>query len=167
MGNREFDENPRRALLASAQRALEERVALVRKLYHMIDGGHGFCRNAGPKGRANSSGRRKQQRSERSRLSRECIMAQILQFIRPEKVFDSETTAVLAAAYERAISGLRARGQPEVMREIVAKRIIALAARGERDPERLYAAALAGLRSLQAGAALSANSAARTLGPPA
>jgi hypothetical protein len=94
-------------------------------------------------------------------------MAQILQFIRPEKVFDSETTAVLAAAYERAISGLRARGQPEVMREIVAKRIIALAARGERDPERLYAAALAGLRSLQAGAALSANSAARTLGPPA
>jgi hypothetical protein len=53
------------------------------------------------------------------------------------------------------------------MREIVAKRIIALAARGERDPERLYAAALAGLRSLQAGAALSANSAARTLGPPA
>ena len=52
--------------------------------------------------------------SERSRLSRECVMAQILQFIRPEKVFDSETTAVLAAAYERAISGLRARGQPEV-----------------------------------------------------
>jgi len=53
------------------------------------------------------------------------------------------------------------------MREIVAKRIIALAARGERDPERLYAAALAGLRSSQAGAALSANSAVRTLGPPA
>jgi hypothetical protein len=74
-------------------------------------------------------------------------MAQILQFIRPETVFDSETTAVLAAAYERAISGLRARG--------------------ERDPERLYAAALAGLRSSQAGAALSANSAVRTLGPPA
>jgi|KBSSwiStaDraftv2_1062776.scaffolds.fasta_scaffold437595_1 hypothetical protein len=105
--------------------------------------------------------------SERSRLSRECVMAQILQFIRPEKVFDSETTALLAAAYERAISGLRARGQPEVMREIIAKRIIALAAKGERDPERLYAAALAGLRSLQAGAALSANSAVRTLGPPA
>ncbi len=82
-------------------------------------------------------------------------MAQILQFIRPQKVFDSETTAVLAAAYERAISGLRACGQPEVMREIVARRIIALAAKGERDPERLYAAALAGLRSLKGGAALS------------
>ena len=50
-------------------------------------------------------------------------MAQILQFIRPEKVFDSETTALLAAAYERAISGLRARGQPEVMREIISKRM--------------------------------------------
>jgi len=81
-------------------------------------------------------------------------MAQILQFIRPEKVFDSETTALLAAAYERAISGLRARGQPEVMREIVAKRIIALAAKGERDPERLYAAALAGLCSLNGAAVL-------------
>ena len=57
MGDREFDENRRRALLASALRALEERVALVRKLYQMIDSGHGFCRNAGPKGRANSSGR--------------------------------------------------------------------------------------------------------------
>jgi hypothetical protein len=90
-------------------------------------------------------------------------MAQILQFIRPEKVFDSETTAVLAAAYERAISGLRARGQPEVMREIVAKRIIALAARGERDPERLYAAALAGLCSLKRGAALSQSPVIETL----
>jgi hypothetical protein len=58
MGNREFDENRRRALLASALRALEERVALARKLYkQVIDSGHRFCRNAGPKGRANSSGR--------------------------------------------------------------------------------------------------------------
>jgi hypothetical protein len=82
-------------------------------------------------------------------------MGQILQFIRPEKVFDCEAIAVLAAAYEQAISGLRARGQPEVMREVIARRLIALAARGERDPERLYAAALAGLRSLQSGVALS------------
>jgi hypothetical protein len=83
-------------------------------------------------------------------------MAQILQFIRPEKVFDSEATALLAA-YERAISGLRARGQTEVMREIVAKRIIALAAKGERDPERLYAAALAGLCSLNGAAVLASS----------
>jgi len=94
-------------------------------------------------------------------------MAQILQFIRPERVFDAETTALLAAAYERAIAGLRAYGQPEVMREIVARRIIALAAKGERDPERLYAAAVARLRSLQAGAALSQNAAVGTLGPSA
>jgi hypothetical protein len=93
-------------------------------------------------------------------------MGQILQFIRPEKVFDHETIAVLAGAYERAISGLRARGQPEVMREIVARRIIALAAKGERDPEHLYAAALAGLRSLKGGAALSQRSAIETPGAP-
>lgn len=82
-------------------------------------------------------------------------MAQILQFVRPEIVFDSETTAVLAAAYERAASGLRARGEPEVMHEVAARRIIALAARGERDPERLYAAALVELRSPAGGATLS------------
>jgi hypothetical protein len=93
-------------------------------------------------------------------------MAQIIQFIRPEKVFDSETTAVLAAAYERAISGLRACGQPEVMREVVARRIITLAAKGERDPERLYAAAVTGLRSREAGAALSPSSAMESLRPP-
>lgn len=83
-------------------------------------------------------------------------MAQILQFIRPEIVFDCDTIAVLAAAYERAASGLRARGQPEVMREVIARRIITLAAKGERDPERLYAAALAGLRSLKGDGTFSA-----------
>jgi hypothetical protein len=84
-------------------------------------------------------------------------MAQILQFIRPEIVLDCDAIAVLAGAYERAISRLRACGQPEVMREVVARRIIALAAKGERDPERLYAAALAGLRSLNGGAVLASS----------
>ena len=34
-------------------------------------------------------------------------------------------------------------GQPEIVKEAIAKRIITLAAKGERDPERLRAAALA------------------------
>ena len=70
---------------------------------------------------------------------------------------------MLAGAYERAIFGLRACGQPEVMREVVARRIIALAAKGERDPERLYAAALAGLCSREGVAALSPSSAVKAL----
>ena len=93
-------------------------------------------------------------------------MAQILQFIRREKVFDAEMTALLGAAYERAIRGLRARGQPEVMREIVARRIIALAAKGEHDPERLHAAALAGLRCVESDAVLSPSSAIEIVGAP-
>jgi hypothetical protein len=36
-------------------------------------------------------------------------------------------------------------GQPVLVQEIVAKRIIQLAARGERDPERLSESALASL----------------------
>lgn len=69
-------------------------------------------------------------------------MAQILHFIRPDNAFDPETTALLSAAYDKAIAALHDRGQPEIVREIIAKRIIALASKGERDPERLCAAAL-------------------------
>lgn len=69
-------------------------------------------------------------------------MAQILQFIRPDNAFDPETTAILTAAYDKAIAALHDRGQPEIVREIIAKRIITLAGKGERDPDRLCTSAL-------------------------
>jgi hypothetical protein len=72
-------------------------------------------------------------------------MARILPFILPDANFDPETTAILGAAYDKAIAGLHDRGQPEVVREIIAKRIVALASKGERNPDRLCEAALAGL----------------------
>lgn len=70
-------------------------------------------------------------------------MAEILQFIRPDNSFDPETLTILAAAYDKAVAGIHDRDQSKVVREVVAKRIIALAMKGERDPERLCQSALA------------------------
>ncbi|MGH6739010.1 MAG: hypothetical protein ACREDY_08260, partial [Bradyrhizobium sp.] len=57
--------------------------------------------------------------------------------------FDADNTAALSAAYEKAI-GMQ-HGLPEVVREMIAKRIIAIGAMGERDPDRLCEAALTAL----------------------
>jgi hypothetical protein len=72
-------------------------------------------------------------------------MAQTLQFVRPEMVFTPEETANLATAYDRAIEQLRGDGFTELVREIIAKRIIAAALKGERDPDRLCASAIASI----------------------
>jgi hypothetical protein len=48
----------------------------------------------------------------------------------------------MGAAFDAAWAELRATGQTTIVREVVAKRIIALAMKGERDPARLRAAAL-------------------------
>jgi hypothetical protein len=76
---------------------------------------------------------------------REPRMGSILQFIEPSHAFDPESIQVLSAAYDRAMRELHDNGQPVLVQEIVAKRIIQLAARGERDPERLSETALASL----------------------
>ena len=60
-------------------------------------------------------------------------------------VFDPETVAVMAAAYERARKSLHDKGQPDIVQEIIAKRIIAAAKTGERDPDRLCETALSAL----------------------
>jgi hypothetical protein len=70
-------------------------------------------------------------------------MAQILQFIGPGVTLDADATALVSAAYDQAIRALHDKGQPALVREIIAKRIIALAQRGERNPEKLCMAALA------------------------
>jgi hypothetical protein len=72
-------------------------------------------------------------------------MATILPFIRAEDSFDSEVLAIMSSAYDAALASLHDHGQPEVVREIIAKRIIAAALKGERDPERLRQQALSAL----------------------
>lgn len=76
---------------------------------------------------------------------RVAVLGQILKFIHPDTHFDSETTAVLGAAFDKAMADLHDTGQPEIVKEAMAKRMITLAAKGERNPERLRAAALAAL----------------------
>ena len=71
-------------------------------------------------------------------------MATILPFIRPEDSFDSEVLAIMSSAYDAALASLHDHGQPEVVREIIAKRIAA-ALKGERDPECLRQQALSAL----------------------
>jgi hypothetical protein len=79
-------------------------------------------------------------------------MGQIVPFSRRETAFDLEATSILIVAYEAAIERIEARMQPSALREIAARRIIALAAKGERSPERLCAAALATIGRIEGAA---------------
>jgi hypothetical protein len=72
-------------------------------------------------------------------------MGEILKFVQPEYAFDSEATGALAAAYDKATTQLRSGACTDLVREIIAKRIIALAMKGELDPDRLCTAALASI----------------------
>ena len=75
----------------------------------------------------------------------EARMATILSFIRAAAHFDDETTRLLGEAFDAARAALHDRGQPESAYEIIAKRIIETAKKGERDPIRLRDAGLAAL----------------------
>jgi hypothetical protein len=57
--------------------------------------------------------------------------------------FEPEAVTAMSEAFEAVCEVLQDTGEHEVMREIIAKRIIAAATVGERDPVRLRAAALA------------------------
>jgi hypothetical protein len=63
-----------------------------------------------------------------------------IRFMQPG-AFEPEAIAVMSEAFEAAIKELQDPG--DVMREVIARRIIAVATLGERDPARLLAAALA------------------------
>jgi hypothetical protein len=70
-------------------------------------------------------------------------MGQVLQFCRRHQGFDAEATAALIRAYESAIAEIARSGQPQDLCEVAARRIIAMASTGERNPHRLCTAALA------------------------
>ena len=63
--------------------------------------------------------------------------------IDPERgAFEPEVTAVMGEAFDAACTELHDVGERELVRKLVAKRIIAAASGGERDPVRLRTAAL-------------------------
>ncbi len=59
--------------------------------------------------------------------------------------FEPETVKLLCEAYDKARASLHDTGQPHIVNEVIAQRIIAMAKQGERDPDRLCAKALTGL----------------------
>ena len=62
--------------------------------------------------------------------------------------FDDEATQILGKAYDIACRSLHRKGQPPVIQEVLAKKIIEAAQRGERDPDRLAGIALGMLSPL-------------------
>jgi hypothetical protein len=71
-------------------------------------------------------------------------MADGLRFFQ-DGAFDSDTTGAMGEAFERACKALHDLGQPDIVKEIIARRIIEVAKAGERDPARLCERALAAL----------------------
>ncbi len=59
--------------------------------------------------------------------------------------FDDETTRVMGQAFDAARKKLHDRAQPAIVYEVIAKRILAAARKGERDAERLRDIGLAAL----------------------
>lgn len=59
--------------------------------------------------------------------------------------FDPATIAQLSAAYDKVLAHLNGKARDPADHEIAAKHIIALAAAGERDPDRLCQGTLARL----------------------
>ena len=73
-------------------------------------------------------------------------MASILPFIRKSgTVFDDRVTQLMGEAFDNACRQLHDRGQPAIVYEVIAKRIIDAAEAGERDLVRLRNAGLGSL----------------------
>jgi hypothetical protein len=70
-----------------------------------------------------------------------------------DRSFDEETTALIGQAFDKTCRELHDKGQPASVKEIIAKRIIEVAGRGERDSDRISEAVLKclGLRRNTAG----------------
>jgi hypothetical protein len=62
-----------------------------------------------------------------------------------EAAFSPEQTQVMGLAYERACLTLPGNGYASILKEIIARRIIEAAQRGELDPQRLYEEAVTGI----------------------
>ncbi|MGA8319548.1 MAG: hypothetical protein WB774_01690 [Xanthobacteraceae bacterium] len=71
-------------------------------------------------------------------------MGQILKFIPSNANLDSETVAILGTAFDNAIAALHDTGQPEIVREAIARRIISVRGRG-RTRSRAIVKCCAGL----------------------
>jgi hypothetical protein len=58
--------------------------------------------------------------------------------------FDADATAAMGLAFDRIAAGLHDKGQPALVLEAIAKRIVELATAGERDADRMCEQVLLG-----------------------
>jgi hypothetical protein len=72
------------------------------------------------------------------------MSAEILPYL-AEASFDAEATRIMGEAFDIARKNMHDNGQPDVVLEIIAKRIIEIARNGERDPARIAEQALAAI----------------------
>jgi hypothetical protein len=68
-------------------------------------------------------------------------MASIIPFI-PRGVFDESATRAMGEAFDAACAALQDGNLSDLVREIIAERIIEAARHGERDPKRLCSIAI-------------------------
>lgn len=71
-------------------------------------------------------------------------------------VFEPEATAAMGTAFDAACEELHCTSQPEVVRELIARLVLAAASRGELDPTRLRMLASAGFAVCRPRLAISA-----------
>jgi len=69
----------------------------------------------------------------------------VVQFL-PRGVFDDDATRVMGEAFDSALALLGEKFQPPVIHEVIARRIITAARKGERDADRLRDAAIAAVK---------------------
>jgi hypothetical protein len=62
-----------------------------------------------------------------------------------ETCFDAEEAILISKAFGKTCRALHDAGQPEATRETIARRIIAIADRGERDPDQMCETVLTSL----------------------
>jgi hypothetical protein len=62
------------------------------------------------------------------------------------RLFTPDATRVMGEAFERACQALGGGQIPSALKEIIATRVLEEASAGERDPDRLYGAALKSMR---------------------
>jgi hypothetical protein len=69
-------------------------------------------------------------------------MGPIVQFLRPFDLLDTNSIILVGKAFDEALRSLQDTGQPPLVREVIAHRMLDLAAKGERDVSRLCSVAL-------------------------
>jgi hypothetical protein len=64
-------------------------------------------------------------------------MSRVIRATEQASFGDAETARVMNEAFDQICQHLQDTGQPEIVHEVIAEKIVAAAKRGERDPVRL------------------------------